>query len=55
MTQQTINSLKLYKGGKPSIIEQFLLLQRRSVVNELMSHFNAKTISKLSERLSMGF
>ena len=55
MTQQAINSLGLYRGGNPSTIEQLLRFQQKSVVNELMEHFGARSLTELSVRLSRGF
>ena len=54
MTQQAINSLELYKGNDPSIIERALLIQKGSVVNELKEHFGVDSNHELAIRLSVG-
>ena len=52
MSQQAINSIGLYRGGNPSTIEQLLRWQYSSVVNELMEHFGASSVSDLAYKLS---
>lgn len=52
MSQQAINSIGLYRGGNPSTIEQLLRWQHSSVVNELMEHFGASSVSDLAHKLS---
>lgn len=54
MTQQTINSIGLYRGNNPATIEQLLRMQRSSVVNELMEHFGATSTRELAIKLSIG-
>lgn len=54
MTTQAQNSLKLYKGGNPSTIEQLLQFQKKEIVSELMQHFNCYNVSELAVRLSIG-
>ena len=54
MTQQAINSIGLYKGNNPATIEMALRMQRSSVVQELMEHFNASNIRELAIKLSIG-
>lgn len=54
MTKQALNSIELYKGANPSSIKQLLRIQSKSVVNELMEHFNASDISELAIKLSIG-
>lgn len=53
MTAQAQNSIKLYKGGNPSTIEQLLRIQKNSVVQELKEHFHASTIEELAVKLSI--
>lgn len=53
MTKQAENSLNLYRGGNPSTIKMLLNRQSKSVVNELMEHFNASDIGELALRLSI--
>jgi hypothetical protein len=52
MTQQAINSINLYKGNDPMKIQMLLRIQSTSVVNELMEHFGASSISELAIKLS---
>ena len=54
MTQQAINSLELYKGGNPKVIEKLLSMQKQSIVDELKEHFGVKDNSELAVRLSKG-
>lgn len=54
MTQQAQNSINLYRGGNPSTIQQLLRIQKQSVVDELMQHFGASSISDLALKLSFG-
>lgn len=54
MTTQARNSLKLYRGGDPEKIIQLLKIQGKSVVDELMKHCNASSLSDLADRLSTG-
>ena len=54
MTQQALNSINLYRGGNPATIEQLLRMQGTSIVNELMEHFGASSISELAIKLSIG-
>lgn len=54
MTQQAQNSINLYRGGNPSTIQQLLRIQKQSVVEELMQHFGASSISDLALKLSFG-
>ena len=53
MTQQAINSIDLYRGNNPSIIEQALGFQKSSVVNELKEHFGASSNHELAIKLSL--
>lgn len=53
MTRQAQNSINLYKGQDPSKIQQLLQIQGKSVVNELMSYFNARDIAELAIKLSI--
>lgn len=52
MTQQAQNSLNLYRGGNPSTIQQLMQIQKQSIVNELMQHFGASSLSDLALKLS---
>jgi hypothetical protein len=52
MTSQAINSIELYRGNDPMKIQMLLKIQRSSVVNELMEHFGASSISDLAFKLS---
>jgi hypothetical protein len=52
MTQQAINSINLYKGNDPMKIQMLLRIQSTSVVNELMEHFGASSISDLAMKLA---
>lgn len=54
LSKQAQNSLSLYYGGNPRSIEQLLKIQKSSVVNELMDHFRASSISELAFKLSIG-
>jgi len=54
MTQQAKNALALYKGGNPSTIKQLLMLQSKSVVEELKQHHGLNDLDALSVRLSLG-
>lgn len=54
MTNQAQNSINLYVGENPDTIKKALKLQKKSVVSELMEHFNAKDIDELSLKLSIG-
>ena len=53
MTQQAINSIKLYKGGNPETIEKLLKIQSSSVVDELKEYFNAEDNHDLAIKLSI--
>ena len=53
MTQQAQNSLELYKGGNPSVIEQLLKRQSFSVVEELRQHLGASDNHDLAIKLSL--
>lgn len=49
------NSLALYRGNNPSTILRALKLQNKSVVDELMNYFGAKSQEELAFHLSVGF
>lgn len=53
LSRQAMNSIALYKGQNPATIEQLLNFQSQSVVNELMTHFDARTLRELAMKLSM--
>jgi len=53
MTSQALNSIELYRGNDPRTIERALSIQRKSVVDELMKHYNASNLSELAVRLSI--
>lgn len=53
MSKQAENSLNLYKGGNPATIQQLLMIQKPSVVNELKEHFKVTSLSELALRLSL--
>lgn len=55
MTQQALNSIRLYKGGNPTTIEQLLKYQKSSIVNELKEHFNASSLHELAIKLSLDY
>lgn len=52
MTSQAQNSIALYRGNNPSTIKQLLQMQNKSVVNELMEHFNVTNTSDLAFALA---
>lgn len=54
MTSQAQNSIDLYAGENPETIKQALKIQKKSVVSELMEHFNTKSINELAIKLSIG-
>lgn len=53
MTSQAQNSIDLYSGENPESIKRALKFQKKSVVSELMEHFNAKDINELAIKLSL--
>lgn len=53
MTQQALNSIKLYKGGNPDTIERLLYVQNKRVTDELKQHYNVTTLRELAVKLSM--
>lgn len=52
MTKQAQNSIDLYAGNNPATIKQALKMQKKSIVSELMEHFDAKNIDELAIKLS---
>ena len=54
MTKQAQNSIDLYAENDPATIKQALKIQKKSIVSELMEHFNAKDINELALKLSIG-
>lgn len=46
------NSIDLYAGNNPATIKQALKMQKKSIVSELMEHFDAKNIDELAIKLS---
>ena len=53
MTQQALNSIKLYKGGNPDTIERLLFMQKPGVVKELKEHYGVNTLRELALKLSL--
>lgn len=52
MTKQAQNSIDLYSGETPETIKKALHIQKKSIVSELMKHFDAKNIDELAIKLS---
>ncbi len=52
MTKQAQNSIDLYSGENPETIKKALHIQKKSIVSELMKHFDAKNIDELAIKLS---
>lgn len=55
MTQQALNSIKLYSGNPASKIKMLLKIQHTRVVNELMEIFGANNIDDLADKLENNF
>lgn len=53
MTKQAQNSIDLYIGEDIETVKKALKMQKKSVVSELMEHFNAKNIDELAIKLSI--
>lgn len=54
MTPQAENSIRLYRGNSTSTIETALKMQKKSVVDELMRHYNTLSTKELAIKLSIG-
>ena len=53
MTKQAQNSINLFAGENPETIKKALKMQKKSIVSELIEHFNAKDINDLALKLSI--
>ena len=54
LSNQALNSIELYKGGNPDTIEQLLIRQSSSVVNEIKEYYECKDIKELAIKCSIG-
>lgn len=54
MTQQTKNSLGLYRGGNPDTIYQLMRVQPSKVRDELMEICHTNDLKECALRLSIG-
>lgn len=54
MKPQTLNSIRLYKGGNPASIEMLLSLQSVDVVNELKAYYGTNNLHELAVKCSIG-
>lgn len=52
LSNQAMNSIELYRGQNSTLIKQLLQFQKKSVVDELLQHFECENISVLSVKLS---
>lgn len=53
LSKQAQNSIELYRGQDSFDIKQLLHFQKKSVVDELLNHFECDNIGDLSVKLSM--
>lgn len=54
LSNQALNSIELYKGGNPDTIEQLLIRQSSSVVNEIKEYYECTDIKELAIKCSIG-